>query len=97
MRFVLDPRVAWGEKILGVLALAYVLLPIDLVPDLIPVVGWLDDAGILAVGILLLLRAFGRYRRRVGAARPPTGTAAGSPNAGSRGLVESVGVDVTPK
>ena len=94
MRFVFDPRVAPGAKILGALAIAYAIFPFDLIPDLVPILGWLDDAGILAVGLYLLLRAFGRYQASVGAASPPPlhgrerGTVPGD-------LVESVGVDVS--
>ncbi len=36
-------------------ALAYLILPLDLIPDLIPVVGYTDDAGVIAEGILLAL------------------------------------------
>jgi hypothetical protein len=41
-------RATWKRVLLGVLALLYVLSPLDLVPDWIPLVGWLDDIGILA-------------------------------------------------
>jgi uncharacterized membrane protein YkvA (DUF1232 family) len=38
----------WKRAVIGVLALLYVLSPLDLVPDWIPLVGWLDDIGLLA-------------------------------------------------
>jgi Protein of unknown function (DUF1232) len=41
-------RPTWKRVVIGVLALLYVLSPLDLVPDWIPLVGWLDDIGILA-------------------------------------------------
>jgi uncharacterized membrane protein YkvA (DUF1232 family) len=41
-------RPTWKRVVIGVLALLYVLSPLDLVPDWIPFVGWLDDIGILA-------------------------------------------------
>lgn len=41
-------RATWKRVMIGVLALLYVLSPLDLVPDWIPLVGWLDDIGILA-------------------------------------------------
>ncbi len=42
------PRATWKRVLLGVLALLYVLSPLDLIPDWIPFVGWLDDIGVLA-------------------------------------------------
>jgi uncharacterized membrane protein YkvA (DUF1232 family) len=41
-------RPTWKRVLLGVLALLYILSPLDLVPDWIPFVGWLDDIGVLA-------------------------------------------------
>jgi uncharacterized membrane protein YkvA (DUF1232 family) len=41
-------RSNWKRAVIGVLALLYVLSPLDLVPDWIPFVGWLDDIGLLA-------------------------------------------------
>ena len=41
---VRDPRTPWYAKILGVIIVAYALSPIDLIPDFIPVLGYLDDA-----------------------------------------------------
>ncbi len=41
-------RATWKRVTIGVLALLYVLSPLDLVPDWFPVIGWLDDLGVLA-------------------------------------------------
>jgi len=41
------PRTPWHAKILGVFVVAYALSPIDLIPDFIPIIGYLDDALIL--------------------------------------------------
>lgn len=51
-----DPRVPWYAKLLGALIVGYALSPIDLIPDFIPVVGFLDDLILLPAGILLLIR-----------------------------------------
>lgn len=98
LRFVLDPRVAVGPKLLGVLALLYAVVPLDLVPDLLPVVGWLDDVGLLAVGFYLLARAWGRYRDE--ATRAGASEASAPPDerpdvSGAPSLVETEGTDVT--
>ncbi len=49
-------------KILFVLALAYVVWPVDAIPDVIPVVGWLDDLGVVALASAFLWRAIEPYR-----------------------------------
>jgi uncharacterized membrane protein YkvA (DUF1232 family) len=46
-----DPRVPWYAKALAALVAAYALSPIDLIPDFIPVLGLLDDALLLPLGI----------------------------------------------
>ncbi len=48
-----DPRMPWYAKLLGGVILAYALSPIDLIPDFIPVLGYLDDLILLPAGILL--------------------------------------------
>jgi uncharacterized membrane protein YkvA (DUF1232 family) len=44
-RFFGDRRASLSAKLLVAAAIAYVLMPIDLVPDFAPVIGWLDDIG----------------------------------------------------
>jgi uncharacterized membrane protein YkvA (DUF1232 family) len=51
-----DPRVAWPVRLLALAVAAYALSPIDLIPDAIPVLGLLDDAIIVPLGILLVVR-----------------------------------------
>jgi uncharacterized membrane protein YkvA (DUF1232 family) len=51
-----DPRVPWYAKALATAIAAYALSPIDLIPDFIPVLGYLDDLVIVPVGILLVVR-----------------------------------------
>jgi uncharacterized membrane protein YkvA (DUF1232 family) len=51
-----DPRVPRGAKLLAGLVAAYALSPIDLIPDVIPVLGYLDDVVIVPAGILLTVR-----------------------------------------
>jgi uncharacterized membrane protein YkvA (DUF1232 family) len=50
-----DPRVPWYAKMLAVAVAAYALSPIDLIPDFIPVIGYLDDLIILPLGIWLVV------------------------------------------
>jgi uncharacterized membrane protein YkvA (DUF1232 family) len=51
-----DSRVPWYAKALAVGVAAYALSPIDLIPDFIPVLGYLDDLVIVPFGILLVIR-----------------------------------------
>jgi uncharacterized membrane protein YkvA (DUF1232 family) len=51
-----DPRVPWYARALGACIVAYALSPIDLIPDFIPVIGYLDDLVLVPLGLLLMLR-----------------------------------------
>lgn len=51
-----DPRVPWYAKALAGATAAYALSPIDLIPDFIPVLGYLDDLLIVPAGIWLAVR-----------------------------------------
>jgi uncharacterized membrane protein YkvA (DUF1232 family) len=51
-----DPRVPWYARILAVGIVSYALSPIDLIPDFIPVLGYLDDLILVPLGIALLLK-----------------------------------------
>jgi len=51
-----DPRVPWYAKGLALAVAAYALSPIDLIPDFIPVIGYLDDLILVPLGILLVIR-----------------------------------------
>jgi uncharacterized membrane protein YkvA (DUF1232 family) len=50
-----DPRVPWYVKALAVAVAAYALSPIDLIPDFVPVIGYLDDLIIVPAGIALVI------------------------------------------
>ena len=63
-----DERVPFAAKIVVGLVIAYALSPIDLIPDFIPVVGYLDDLILLPLGILLVIRLT-PYDVRTAAAR----------------------------
>ena len=50
-----DPRVPWYVKALALAVAGYALSPIDLIPDFIPVIGYLDDVILVPLGIWLVL------------------------------------------
>jgi uncharacterized membrane protein YkvA (DUF1232 family) len=51
-----DPRVPWLARLLAIAVAAYALSPIDLIPDFIPVLGWLDDLLIVPLGLWVVRR-----------------------------------------
>ncbi len=51
-----DPRAPWTAKALCAVVVAYALSPIDLIPDFIPVLGYLDDVILLPALIWLVIR-----------------------------------------
>lgn len=50
------PQTPWLPKWVSVFVVAYALSPVDLIPDFIPVPGYLDDVIVLPLGILLAIR-----------------------------------------
>ena len=50
------PQTPLAAKILAVLVVAYAFSPIDLIPDFIPIIGLLDDALLLPIGIWLAIK-----------------------------------------
>ena len=51
-----DPRTPWYAKVWAALVVAYAFSPIDLIPDFIPVLGYLDDLVLVPLGIFLALK-----------------------------------------
>ena len=51
-----DSRVPWAAKIVLIVVVAYALSPIDLIPDFIPVLGYLDDMILFPLGIALAIK-----------------------------------------
>jgi uncharacterized membrane protein YkvA (DUF1232 family) len=62
-----DPRCPWHARAVGLVVTAYALSPIDLIPDFIPVLGLLDDALLIPLGLWLFVKLlppglFGEHR-----------------------------------
>jgi uncharacterized membrane protein YkvA (DUF1232 family) len=51
-----DPRVPWYAKAFVALVVGYALSPIDLIPDFIPVLGYLDDLVLIPLGVAVALK-----------------------------------------
>src|SRR5688572_29698864 len=78
-----DPRVPWYTKAAAVAIAAYAFSPIDLIPDFIPVLGYLDEVILLPIAIAFALRlipepviADARVRAETVAERPTSRAAA---------------------
>lgn len=51
-----DPRVPWYARLLAGAVVAYAFSPIDLIPDVIPVIGYLDDLVLVPLGVALVIK-----------------------------------------
>jgi uncharacterized membrane protein YkvA (DUF1232 family) len=51
-----DPRTPWYARLLVAAVVAYALSPIDLIPDFVPVLGYLDDMVLVPLGIVLAIQ-----------------------------------------
>jgi uncharacterized membrane protein YkvA (DUF1232 family) len=51
-----DPRVPWYARFWAACVVGYAFSPIDLIPDIVPVLGYLDDLVLVPVGIALALK-----------------------------------------
>ncbi len=51
-----DPRVSWYAKAFIALVVGYAFSPIDLIPDFIPVLGYLDDLVLIPLGVFIALK-----------------------------------------
>lgn len=68
--YVRDPKVATWRKLAGLLAVLYFVSPVDAIPDFIPVVGWLDDLGVLSAAAFFMVREVQRWRPATVAGEP---------------------------
>lgn len=50
------PDTPWAARLLALAVAAYALSPLDLIPDFVPVLGYLDDLLLIPLGLLLVLR-----------------------------------------
>jgi uncharacterized membrane protein YkvA (DUF1232 family) len=60
-RYLRDPSVPRWRKLTGLFAVLYFVLPVDAIPDILPVLGWLDDVGVLSAAALFTLREVQRH------------------------------------
>ena len=82
-----DPRTPWWFKLLAFGIVAYALSPHDLIPDFIPIIGLLDDAIIIPLGVMILLRLLPRDVRISSAERAEVQRARGKKIVSWSGLI----------
>lgn len=63
-RYLRDGQVPLWRKLVGVAAVAYLVWPFDLIPDFIPVIGYLDDAGVLTAAAIFIVRDVRLHEKR---------------------------------
>lgn len=85
LRLVRDPSVPWLVKAVPLLTGLYVISPLDFVPDLLPVVGQLDDLSIILLGLETFLKlcpasASAFHRDAIANGRPYSPMAPSSPS-----------------
>ena len=51
-----DPRVSWYARIFAAVVVGYAFSPIDLIPDVVPVLGYLDDLILIPLGVALAIK-----------------------------------------
>ena len=51
-----DPRVPWYARVFAAVVVGYAFSPIDLIPDVIPVLGYLDDLILIPLGVALAIK-----------------------------------------
>ena len=51
-----DPRTPWYARVFAAVVVGYAFSPIDLIPDFIPVLGYLDDLVLLPIGVVLAIK-----------------------------------------
>ena len=61
-RYFRDPQAGFFGKASIFMAVAYVLMPLDLIPDVAPIIGWLDDLGVVAMALGHLAKTANQYR-----------------------------------
>lgn len=60
-RFLRDPAAPKLPKFMALLAVLYVVIPADVIPDVIPILGWLDDLGLTGVALGYLATKAAKY------------------------------------
>jgi uncharacterized membrane protein YkvA (DUF1232 family) len=74
VRYFRDREASILGKLFVLAAVVYVISPVDLVPD-VPIIGWLDDMGVMSLAVAWMWKVIGRYREPAARAGAQAGAA----------------------
>ncbi|MCC7357219.1 DUF1232 domain-containing protein [Candidatus Uhrbacteria bacterium] len=63
--YIRNPKTDWKPKVLLLISVIYLMLPFDFVPDFIPIVGWLDDIGIVSFAAMWFLKRVTQHEEKI--------------------------------
>ncbi len=87
-RYVRDPRVPMWRRLTGLFAVLYFVMPVDALPDFLPILGWLDDLGVLSAAAFFVVREVQRYQPESASAWPTPVERTEAPRTGTPPLRE---------
>lgn len=64
VRFLRDKNAPVLPRLIALFAVLYVVMPFDIIPDVIPIIGWLDDVGVVALIVGWTARQVAKYNDR---------------------------------
>jgi len=82
--YIRDPAVALWRKAAGLAAAVYVISPVDFVPDILPLLGWLDDLGVVSAVAAFMIRDIRRHTRQLPQGQPQPEKDVTPPGAGAQ-------------
>lgn len=85
-----DPRVPWYARLLAICVVGYAFSPIDLIPDPIPIIGYLDDLLIVPLGIWLILKMIPQEVMTECREKARNGIETGKPNWVAAGIIIAI-------
>ena len=71
LAFIRDPEVAVWRKLVGGIAVLYVILPFDIIWDIFPIIGWLDDLGVVSLVTWYMVRQINKHAEARARLPPP--------------------------